>query len=243
MHAFSLSDGVAGHASLDKPASRISINPDRPRGNRLASIWSLKRRMLFAILPIKLRRLCLHRTLSRQAPNAIIPLRFVSIDFDQLWRHVLSQNEVSLASAHGPAHWRRVERNGLLLATRSDADPAVIRLFALFHDCQRVNDGWDPAHSARGAEYAKTLRGKYFELPDDAFETLHFACAWHTDRDHHDDPTVAACWDADRLDLGRVGIIPSAEFMSTAFGREIADFGSIQPFLSSSPESLISDDL
>jgi len=166
----------------------------------------------------------------------------MNIDFDQLWRHILSQNDVSRASVHGPAHWRRVERNGLLLATRSDADPAVIRLFALFHDCQRVNDGRDPGHGARGAEYAKMLWNEFFELSDDAFETLHFACTWHTDRDHHDDPTVAACWDADRLDLGRVGIIPSAEYMSTAFGREIADFGSIQPFLASAPERLTFDE-
>ena len=164
----------------------------------------------------------------------------MNIDFDELWRHVLSQNDVSLTSAHGPAHWRRVERNGLLLATRSEADPVVIRLFALFHDCQRVNDGRDPGHGARGAEYAKMLRGKVFDLPDDPFETLHFACTWHTDRDHTDDPTVGACWDADRLDLGRVGIIPSAKYMSTAFGREIANSGSIQPFLGASPEFLIS---
>lgn len=30
-----------------------------------------------------------------------------------------------------------------------------------------------------------------------------------------DDPTVAACWDSDRLDLGRVGIIPEARLLST----------------------------
>jgi uncharacterized protein len=167
----------------------------------------------------------------------------MNIEFDHLWQHVVSKKDVSLVSAHGPAHWRRVERNGLLLATRSEADPVIIRLFALFHDCQRVNDGWDPDHGARGAEYAKTLRGEFFELPDDAFEKLHFACTWHTDRDHDDDPTVGACWDADRLDLGRVGIIPSVEFMSTAFGREIAEAGSIDPFLAPAPQHLIAGQL
>ena len=40
-------------------------------------------------------------------------------------------------SVHGPRHWRRVERNGLLLATRSGANIAVVRLFALFHDSRR----------------------------------------------------------------------------------------------------------
>lgn len=37
------------------------------------------------------------------------------------------------------------------------------------------------------------------------------------------------CWDANRLDLDRVGVVPSPEFMSTEFGRQIASAGSIQP--------------
>ncbi len=27
-------------------------------------------------------------------------------------------------------------------------------------------------------------------------------------------PTIQSCWDADRLDLGRVGMIPSPKFLS-----------------------------
>ena len=34
-----------------------------------------------------------------------------------------------------------------------------------------------------------------------------------------DDPTIGTCWDADRLDIGRVGIIPHERFMSTAAGK------------------------
>lgn len=154
-------------------------------------------------------------------------------DFDHLWRLVTSQFHAPGYSVHGPDHWRRVERNGLLLATRTGADIAVVRLFALFHDSRRENDGWDDGHGARGAEYATSLRGTAYDLPDDRFELLHYACVWHTDGEHHDDPTIATCWDADRLDLGRVGVIPDAEFMSTDFGREIADYGSIQPFIKS----------
>lgn len=152
-------------------------------------------------------------------------------DLDDLWKLVTEQRHAAAHSVHGPDHWRRVERNGLLLATRTGADIAVVRLFALFHDSRRVNDGWDPEHGARGAAYAETLRGSAFALADDRFALLHYACTWHTDGKHHDDPTIATCWDADRLDLGRVGTVPSAEFMSTEFGREIATCGSIQPFL------------
>jgi hypothetical protein len=87
--------------------------------------------------------------------------------------------------------------------------------------------------ATRGAEYAKTLHGVAYDLPNDRFELLYYACVWHTDGEHHDDPTIATCWDADRLDLGRVGMVPDPDFMSTDFGREIAAYGSIEPFIQS----------
>jgi uncharacterized protein len=151
-------------------------------------------------------------------------------DFNHLWQVVTAQYHAPGYSFHGPEHWRRVERNGLLLATRTGADITVVRLFALFHDSRRQNDDWDEGHGARGAEYAASLRGTVYELPDDSFRLLHYACVWHTDGEHHDDPTIATCWDADRLDLNRVGIIPNPEFMSTDLGREIASYGSLQSF-------------
>lgn len=153
-------------------------------------------------------------------------------DFDRIWDLVTRQFHAPWGySVHGPDHWRRVERNGLLLATRTGADVAVVRLFALFHDSRRENDGWDPGHGARGAAFAASLRGGSYELDDERFKLLRDACEWHTDGKFHDDPTIATCWDADRLDLGRVGIVPEPAYMSTEFGREIATHGSIQPFL------------
>ncbi|HSI62258.1 MAG TPA: hypothetical protein VLE43_04045 [Candidatus Saccharimonadia bacterium] len=157
-----------------------------------------------------------------------------SLPFDEarLWQHVIAQFHGTEASLHGPAHWRRVRRNGLLLATRSGADPVVVRLFSIFHDSRRINDGWDHGHGTRGAEFATLSRKEWLnQITDDQFELLHYACTWHTDGHHHEDPTIGTCWDADRLDLGRVSIIPSSEFMSTAFAKEMADLGSIQPFL------------
>jgi uncharacterized protein len=155
----------------------------------------------------------------------------MEIDFHLLWQYVAGQFHSPGYCVHGPDHWRRVERNGILLASRTGADVSVVRLFSLFHDSQRENDGTDDGHGARGAEYASTLRGKLFELSDERFELLRYACVWHTDGMHNPDATIGTCWDADRLDLGRVGVIPSSEFMSTDFGREIAEFGSIQPFV------------
>ncbi len=155
----------------------------------------------------------------------------MTVDWPALWKAVSDQFPLSVHSAHGPAHWRRVERNGLLLATRTGADEMIVRLFALFHDSRRHNETHDPRHGRRGATLAAEMRGLFFELDDDAFATLVYACTWHTDEKQNDDPTIGTCFDADRLDLGRVGIIPDPDHMSTAFGRIIAEAGSIQPFL------------
>jgi uncharacterized protein len=153
------------------------------------------------------------------------------IDFDALWKLIAAPHSVQTTSIHGPGHWRRVERNGLLLSSRTGANANVVRLFALFHDSQRLNDGYDPEHGARAADFATFLRGKSFDLPEKDFEILHYACTWHTDGIRHDDATISTCWDADRLDLGRVGIIPDPKRMCTDFGREIAASGSVDKFL------------
>jgi uncharacterized protein len=157
----------------------------------------------------------------------------MDIDFDELWRVVTAPFSRHATSFHGPEHWRRVERNGLLLSPATHANPIVVRLFALFHDSRRLNDGWDPGHGARGAEFAAALRGTAFQLADDEFELLHYACVWHTEGKGHENATIATCWDADRLDLGRVGITPDPKRMCTDFGRQVAAAGSVEAFLRS----------
>ncbi|CAN5629854.1 hypothetical protein BH09VER1_BH09VER1_14730 [soil metagenome] len=155
----------------------------------------------------------------------------MEIDFQLLWDAVTAQYAGSLYSIHGPAHWRRVEQNGLLLAERTGADVTVVKLFAVFHDSRRLNEGTDEGHGARGAIYAAEVRGTLFSLDDARFALLREACIGHTDELHSDNATIGTCWDADRLDLGRVGIIPDGAYMSTAFGQEIARAGSIYSFL------------
>lgn len=155
-----------------------------------------------------------------------------NIHFPRLWDYVIQACPPhDKYSIHGSDHWKRVERNALILASRTGAKIHVVRLFAIFHDCQRLHDGWDPDHGKRGAEYAATLRGKVFNVPDEDFNLFHYACLWHTDAKHHDDPTIGTCWDADRLDLGRAGNIPNPDYMSTDFGKEIAEYGGIHPWV------------
>ena len=145
------------------------------------------------------------------------------IDFETLWNTVLDDPELKKSYIHGPEHWARVERNGIYIGEQTGADLTVIRLFALFHDCRRQNDGIDPGHGRRGAEYAKTLRHELIEISDEQFDTFYNACKLHTRQIHTEDVTVGACWDADRLDLGRIGIKPIAKFLNTTIAKNIVN--------------------
>jgi uncharacterized protein len=116
---------------------------------------------------------------------------------------------------HGIAHWARVLENGLRLAQETGANVEVVQLFAILHDSQRLNEGFDPKHGPRAAAYALELRRLLFDLPDPDFRLLHRACAGHTHERTHPDITIQTCWDADRLDLGRVGITPLPKLLCT----------------------------
>lgn len=125
-------------------------------------------------------------------------------------------------SIHGPDHWQRVEGFGLEIAAASGADLTVVRLFALLHDCRRENDGADPDHGPRAAEMLDRIVPSVFALDPGRLETLKYAIRHHTRGMTSADPTIGTCWDADRLDIGRVGITPAARFMSTAAAKTIA---------------------
>ena len=128
-------------------------------------------------------------------------------------------------SIHGPRHWARVERNGLYCARSCGGDEEVVTLFALFHDCRRLNDGHDPEHGRRGGEFAAALNGRFFRLEPDRLATLVTACTHHTGGATSDDPTIGSCWDGDRLDLIRLGIAAGPRYMSTPAGLAIAESG------------------
>ena len=142
-------------------------------------------------------------------------------DAGRLVAAVLERSTGKDSFLHGESHWRRVAAAGLALLPKTPAaDPAVVFLFALFHDSMRLNDGRDPLHGPRGAELAGDLRGgALFDLDDAGMGLLRFACEEHTNGGVGRDSTVGVCWDADRLNLWRVGIRPDARFLSTGAAR------------------------
>jgi len=133
---------------------------------------------------------------------------------------VLEDYALPWHGTHGVSHWARVLENGLRLAEVTGASIDVVQLFAVFHDCCRVNEGTDFGHGKRAAEYAAQLQGAVFDLPDDDFRLLYDACAGHTDGVTTGDNTIQTCWDADRLDLGRVGVCPEAARLCTEAAKE-----------------------
>lgn len=141
------------------------------------------------------------------------------VDVHAILQAILRGYALDLEGIHGVAHWARVMENGLRLASETGADVEVVRLFALLHDSRRMNDGSDPDHGPRAAEFARTLRGDAFELASSQFKKLYEACEGHTGGRTHPDVTVRTCWDSDRLDLGRIGIRPRPRLLCTEVAR------------------------
>jgi uncharacterized protein len=143
-------------------------------------------------------------------------------DFPAVLRSILAGYALPMEGSHGVVHWARVWENGLRIAEATPgADSEVVALFALFHDSRRVNQYRDHGHGRRGGKFARTLRGSLIHLDDARFDLLLEACDLHTDGFTDAVPTLQACWDADRLDLGRVGITPIPHLLCTDAARNL----------------------
>ena len=100
-----------------------------------------------------------------------------------------------------------------------DADRELVLLFALLHDTRRRNDGRDPEHGPRAARLAREINDATLGLSHARLDVLARAIHDHTHAARSDDPTIAVCFDADRLNLWRVGITPDPSLLSTAPAR------------------------
>ena len=124
---------------------------------------------------------------------------------------------------HGAGHWARVAFHGRRLAKLMNVDPRVPQLFALLHDSQRRHDGRDPEHGSRAADFVAHLhRQGLIELPAPQLEWLIVACRGHSEGMRAAPTAIQICWDADRLDLGRVGIRPDPARLCTNLAKDPA---------------------
>ncbi len=145
-----------------------------------------------------------------------------TLDLRPIVQAILAEYALPVNGDHGISHWARVLENGVRLSETTGAKLEVVQLFAVFHDSKRISEFFDADHGMRGAEFAAKLRGSLFKLPDDDFRLLHRACWGHTHERTHPDITIQTCWDADRLDLGRVGVTPHPDRLCTAMAKSKA---------------------
>jgi uncharacterized protein len=136
-------------------------------------------------------------------------VQFLRVHFRLEWRDI-----------HGAPHWARVRQNGLRLAAATGANPRVVECFAWLHDSCRRNEYHDADHGARAGELAVEVNDRLLHLKLDELRLLVAACEGHSSGRPGGNPTVQTCWDADRLDLGRVGIRPDPRRLCTPAARE-----------------------
>lgn len=122
---------------------------------------------------------------------------------------------------HGRTHWERVAKTSIMLCEMESTTSRMPVYFAFLHDCMRLDEHLDIEHGPRAAKLAVALR-PVIEMDDTEYELMIHAIREHTDGQTSSHPLVGICWDADRIDLPRVNIMPHPKYMSTRSGKIIA---------------------
>lgn len=128
------------------------------------------------------------------------------------------------SAIHGMSHLERVEQNGRKIALHyPEAHLNVILAFAYLHDACRTSDSYDLEHGPRASFLVDEIRNTILRsFSDEEIDELKTACYLHTTSHRTGNITVDICFDADRLDLGRVNIKPDPTKMATVAGAKMA---------------------
>ena len=118
---------------------------------------------------------------------------------------------------HGLKHWKNVEKIGHHLANINGTDKELITLFAYIHDLGRENEDEDVGYGERSVTILEDLYNKkIINIKPEKYQKLIYACRNHDSKTaQSDDLNIQTCWDADRLDLWRIGIEPNPKFLFT----------------------------
>tara|TARA_R100000030_G_scaffold82759_2_gene65618 strand:+ start:684 stop:1148 length:465 start_codon:yes stop_codon:yes gene_type:complete len=133
-------------------------------------------------------------------------------------------NQFYFSEIHGIQHYCNVSLAGLQLATHYDLNPKLVRYFAYLHDSCRENEGTDPDHGPRAADYIESIK-HLIDLCTAERWMLQSACAMHTRAqpwDGHKYTLFEKCaFDADRSDIGRVCFAVDPDYLFTEKGKEL----------------------
>jgi uncharacterized protein len=138
---------------------------------------------------------------------------------------------------HGEEHWKCVAMAGLQIGRSvftPGFDPEFLLTFAQLHDIMRLDDDEDPEHGPRAGALFVALCDSPgipgFEPYSERAMTMHTALTLHTTQrqwlpNDELDLNIGICWDADRCNLWRVGIVPDRRYFSTDAGWETIFYG------------------
>jgi len=152
----------------------------------------------------------------------LIPANKFEKDNVALLNLIVGQFKLDIKGDHGISHWRKVYEISNYLAKETRADIAVVSFFAYLHDAKREDDVYDLQHGHKAGDFIKELHSKHLlPLSEGQLERLGMACKFHADSGiKSNDITIQTCWDADRLDLWRVGVVPDKKFLNTDFAKQ-----------------------
>lgn len=147
--------------------------------------------------------------------------KHISFDYEMIRCYSASRWPKDMGETHGVEHWDRVARFGRMLY-QEGADMDVILAFAYLHDSERRDNAMDIEHGKRASLLIDKIRETELKaLNDEQIAKLKRACELHTIEHRTGDITIDICFDADRMDLLRVGITPSPDRMATKRGAEL----------------------
>lgn len=149
--------------------------------------------------------------------NCLTPTRM-----NKIIQKILADTTVHWGSIHGIGHWKRVAGYGCFLSKHEKVEERILVLFGYFHDCKRHSHGSDPEHGSRAAEYLLTYSPEELGLSEQEQHRLAVACKYHTCELDTTDLSIKACWDCDRLDIGRLGIKTDPNRLFTKTAKRIA---------------------
>lgn len=144
---------------------------------------------------------------------------------------------------HGERHWSHVNHLGMKLADLMKLNPIqkrCVEVFSWTHDLARKDDNGGNEHAIEGARYfAREVVTLFPDIDEIQIEIIAAAIKYHSDglcseeahhmgffehiNVHKEDVIriIGCCWDADRLDLIRLGIPPREKYMSTPYWGEL----------------------
>jgi hypothetical protein len=87
-----------------------------------------------------------------------------------------------------------------------------------------------PEHGQRSAQFVLELKQIELEFLNDEQVNLLWFCKNHNDGIISDNVTIGTCFDSDRIELIRCGMVPKPSLMSTKTGIRIAEMQKLYNF-------------